>query len=125
MAMPTRLILAEDSETLGFVIHMKLQRGGYEVTWKRDGAAAWAAIQETLPDIVILDVMMPEMDGFEVLKRIKTTEGTWQIPVIMLTARAGQEDIAKGMQGGAVDYILKPFKPEDLLARVQRVRPPV
>jgi DNA-binding response OmpR family regulator len=122
--MPTRIILAEDSETLGFIVHLKLQKAGYDITWKRDGAAAWAAIQETLPDIVILDVMMPEMDGFEVLRRIKATGSTLHIPVIMLTARAARDDVNKGLLGGAVDYVLKPFRPEDLLARVQRVKPP-
>jgi DNA-binding response OmpR family regulator len=122
--MATRVMVAEDDESIGFIIQFKLEHARYHVTWKRDGAAAWKAIQDHPPDLVILDIMMPRMSGFQLLEKIKSTETTRHIPAIMVTARAAHEDVNKCLNLGAVGYILKPFKPEDLLARVKRIKPP-
>jgi DNA-binding response OmpR family regulator len=83
-----------------------------------DGGAALAAVSRERPDVVILDVMMPNLDGFTVLGRLKTDPELHAIPVIMLTARGQERDVLAGLQGGAADYIVKPFNLKELLARV-------
>jgi DNA-binding response OmpR family regulator len=84
-----------------------------------NGRVALDLIKQTVPDMVILDVMMPVMDGFDVLRTIKSSDDTSNIPVIMLTAREMEEDVLKGFDLGAVDYMTKPFSPSELSARVR------
>ena len=121
--MAARILLAEDSETLGQIVRIKLHQAGYKVDWQRDGDAAWSAIQKDHPDLAILDVMMPLTSGFEVLKNMKQSDATRNIPVIMMTARAMEDDVRRGIEGGASDYVIKPFKPDDLMVRVKRLCP--
>jgi DNA-binding response OmpR family regulator len=119
--MAKKIVLAEDEPQIARLIEFKLKKEGYSVTWKENGEEALKAIKTEEPDLVILDVMMPVMDGYEVLRRLKEDENLKSIPVVMLTARAQEKDVVKGINLGAEDYITKPFHPAELLARVKRI----
>jgi len=119
--MAKKIVLAEDEPQIARLIEFKLKKEGYEVTWKENGEEALEAIKAEKPDLVLLDVMMPVMGGYEVLRRLKEDENLKSIPVVMLTARAQERDVVKGIDLGAEDYITKPFHPAELLARVKRI----
>lgn len=119
--MPKKIVLAEDESHIARLITFKLEKEGYELTWAKDGGEALEKITEIMPDLVILDVMMPVMDGFEVLKKVKHDETLKAIPVIMLTAKGQDNDIVHGLDTGAADYIVKPFRPAELVARIRRI----
>jgi len=119
--MVKKIVLAEDEPQIARLIEFKLKKEGYEVTWKENGEEALKAIKADKPDLILLDVMMPVMDGYEVLRRLKEDENLKSIPVVMLTARAQEKDVVKGIDLGAEDYITKPFHPAELLARVKRI----
>jgi DNA-binding response OmpR family regulator len=112
-----RILLAEDEQQIGDMVSFKLANAGHHVVRVTDGESALAAARER-PDVIILDVMMPILDGFSVLGRLKADPELRSIPVIMLTARGQERDILSGLQGGAADYIVKPFSLKELLARV-------
>ena len=117
--MRRRMILVVDDEpAIVRLVKAKLQADGYAVLTAPTGEAALTALDDERPDLVILDVMMPGMDGYETLRRIR---GESRVPVIMLTARAGDADKLKGLHGGADDYVTKPFNPDELSARVAAV----
>jgi DNA-binding response OmpR family regulator len=113
------VVVAEDEPQIANLVRYKLEKSGYEVLWGKDGQRAWELIQESKPDLVILDVMMPIMDGFEVLRAMHDGPETREIPAIMVTARGMEEDILKGFEEGAVDYMVKPFSVTELAARVK------
>ena len=115
------VIIAEDEPQIANLIKFKLEKSGFEVMIGENGKLALELVNQYHPDLVILDVMMPIMDGFEVLRLIKEGEGTKDIPVIMLTARGMETDVLKGFETGAVDYITKPFSVSELAARVNNV----
>ena len=118
----SRLILiAEDDADIRALVTFRLERAGYEVVAAEDGEEALALIAERKPDLALLDVMMPKLDGLEVTRRIRADEATSRIPVILLTARVQDSDIARGLEAGANDYIKKPFSPQELRARVEAV----
>ncbi len=119
--MTKRIVLAEDEPQIARLVEFKLKKEGYQVTWKENGEEALKAIKEEKPDLILLDIMMPVMDGYEVLRQVKEDESLKDIPVIMLTARAQERDVVKGIGSGAEDYITKPFHPAELLARVKRI----
>ncbi len=119
--MAKKIVLAEDEPQIARLIEFKLRKEGYQVTWKENGEEALVAIKEEKPDLILLDVMMPVMDGYEVLRQIKEDENLKSIPVIMLTARAQERDVVKGIDLGAQDYITKPFHPAELLVQVKRI----
>ncbi len=100
---------------------MQLKASGFEVVEAEDGKAALEKARETQPDLALLDVMMPEMDGFEVCRNLRSSFLTRHIPVIMLTAKAEVEDRLEGLAGGANDYVVKPWEARELLARVRNV----
>ena len=115
-----RILIADDDMMIVRLLEHKLKQSGYEVLSVEDGAVALeTAIAET-PDLIVLDGMMPGLDGMEVLRRLKETDNTKDIPVIMLTARAQETDIVDGLSLGADDYLVKPFIPDELLARIKR-----
>ena len=119
MSTRKRLILVVDDEPpIARLARAKLEVDGYAVVTATNGAEALLRIETDRPDLVVLDVMMPEMDGFEVLRRIRATS---QLPVIMLTARTGDSDKLIGLHSGADDYMTKPFNPDELSARVAAV----
>ncbi len=115
------LLLAEDDELIASVIKHRLGREGFEVAHYTDGESAYNAAKERLYSFVILDVKMPVMDGFEVLTRLRETSDYAKRPIVLLTAMGSEKDIVRGFKLGANDYILKPFSPVQLLARVQRL----
>lgn len=119
--MAKKIVLAEDEPRLARLVEFKLKKEGYQVICKGNGEEALEAIKAEKPDLILLDVMMPVMDGYEVLRRVKEDESLKNIPVVMLTARTQERDVVKGIDLGADDYITKPFHPAELLARVKRI----
>jgi len=116
-----KIVLAEDEPQIARLVEFKLKKEGYQVVSKGNGEEALAAIKAEKPDLILLDVMMPVMDGYEVLRRVKEDENLKNIPVVMLTAKAQERDVVKGIDLGADDYITKPFHPAELLARVKKI----
>ena len=114
-----RILLAEDEQQIGDMVAFKLTNSGHQVVRTVDGEAALAAAERDRPDVIILDVMMPLVDGFAVLGRLQARPDLRTIPVIMLTARGQERDVLSGLQAGAADYIVKPFSLKELLARVE------
>ena len=109
--MGKKIVIAEDEQHIANLVVFKLKREGYDVRWAKDGGEALETIKETKPDLILLDVMMPVMDGFEVLKKIRDDEELKAIPVIILSAKGQEQDIVRGFDSGTDDYIVKPFSP--------------
>lgn len=116
-----RVLIADDDQVICDLLEFKLTRAGYTVRTVGDGAAALAAIGEDPPDLAILDVMMPGLSGFDVLRRIRQDPETADLAVILLTARSRDTDVDTGFASGAQDYVRKPFSPSELLHRVNAV----
>jgi DNA-binding response OmpR family regulator len=102
------------------MVEFKLKNLGHEVISATDGGQALDMVSTKKPDLVLLDVMMPVMDGFQVLEKLKAQEETKELPVIMLTARGQERDVVRGVETGADDYVVKPFSFPELIARVNR-----
>jgi len=115
------VLVADDDEDILELVSFRLERAGYEVVTAHDGTAALAAAQEHHPDLAVLDVMMPGLNGYEVTQRLRADDATRDIPVILLTARVQEADVNRGFEAGADDYLRKPFSPQELRARVQAV----
>ena len=113
-----KVLVVDDEPGIVAIVQTNLEAEGYSVVAAADGEEALRRVQEEHPDLVILDVMMPVMDGWQVLERLERDEKTAGLPVIMLTAKAQDEDILQGLEQGAVEYMTKPFYPEDLAASV-------
>lgn len=118
-----KVLIADDDELFRMLIVHILQSRGLEVTEAVDGEDALEKIAADLPDLVVLDGMMPGLDGYEVLRRLKESETTRSIRVVLLTARKMENDVVKGLALGADEYLTKPFMPEELLARITRLLP--
>jgi DNA-binding response OmpR family regulator len=116
----TVLVADDDDDVLALVVR-RLERDGYTVITARDGAEALRMAQENLPDLAVLDVMMPHLTGYEVTRQLRLETATERIPVILLTARVQEADVKRGFSVGADDYIKKPFSPQELRSRVQAV----
>lgn len=116
------ILLIEDSEDIVSIVNFMLEREGYEVVTAIDGREASKAIESTPPPgMVILDAMLPYVDGFSLLQKIRKSDTWHSVPVIMLTARSGQNDVVRGLETGADDYMVKPFNTDELLARIRRL----
>lgn len=115
------ILVADDEPLLTELLEYRLSARNYRPVIARDGREALARLQDSDPDAVVLDAMMPVHDGFEVLRRIRASADHAQIPVIMLTARRGEQDVVGALELGANDYLIKPFMPEELLARLARL----
>jgi CheY-like chemotaxis protein len=111
-------LIADDDEDILELVRLRLARHGYATVVARDGAEALAAVRERKPDLALLDVAMPALDGYELTGILKGDPATRDIPVVLLTASAQTGDVAKGLAAGADDYITKPFSPQELLLRV-------
>ena len=111
-----RVLVVDDDQALSEMLGIVLRAEGYEALFCDDGSKAQGIFQETKPDLVLLDLMLPGIDGIEVCKRIRSESG---VPIVMLTARGDTLDVVKGLESGADDYIIKPFKPKELVARIK------
>ena len=116
-----KIVVIDDEENILELVSYNLARDGYAVTCVTTGEDALKKVRAIRPDLVILDLMLPGMDGFEVCKILKNDSKTAHIPVIMLTAKGEEADIVTGLELGADDYIVKPFSPKVLIARVRAV----
>ena len=121
MAAPTRVLVADDDADLRDILRSVLEPAGFEVTEAPDGAAALDMIRAKPPELVIIDYMMPRMTGPEVVAQIKQDMVLRHVPVIMLTGKSEVQDKVQGLDAGADDYMVKPFEPAELLARVKMV----
>ncbi len=114
----THIVIVEDEPSISDVVSLYLKRAGFEVTTFSDGLAAFEHFSNNLPDLVILDVMLPGMDGFTLIRSIRDRA---DVPVILLTSRREESDRIAGLELGADDYVVKPFSPQELVSRVRAV----
>lgn len=119
--MAKKILAVDDEKAIVRLVQVNLEREGYEVVTAYDGREALEKVASERPDLIVLDVMMPYMDGFEVLQQLKKSPETRDIPVIMLTAKAQDADVFRGWQSGVDCYLTKPFNPMELKAFVKRV----
>ena len=116
-----QVLIVEDERPIREMIAFGLKRAGFEVREAEDCRAARAALADTRPDLVLVDWMLPDMSGLELTRALKRDRETRELPIIMLTARAEEGDKVAGLEGGADDYVTKPFSPRELLARINAV----
>ncbi|ANS78415.1 Two component sensory transduction transcriptional regulatory protein MtrA [Serinicoccus hydrothermalis] len=114
--MSARVLVVDDDQALAEMLGIVLRKEGYEVATCGDGGRAMPMFREFRPDLVLLDVMLPSKDGIEVCQELR---GESMVPVVMLTARTDTKDVVLGLEAGADDYVVKPFKPQELLARIR------
>ena len=119
--MPKKILAVDDEKHIVRLVQINLQKEGYEVVTATNGREAVEAVAQHKPDLIVMDVMMPELDGFGALQLLKENPETAGIPVIMLTAKAQDADVFKGWQSGADLYLTKPFNPSELLTFVKRI----
>ena len=119
--MSLKVLVCDDERHIVRLIQVNLERQGYEVVTAFDGKEGLEKIRSEKPDLVVLDVMMPYMDGFEVLKSLRKDPETESLPVIMLTAKAQDKDVFEGYHYGADMYLTKPFNPMELVTFVKRI----
>ncbi|HVC33281.1 MAG TPA: response regulator [Chloroflexota bacterium] len=117
--MPQTILVVDDDSDICEIVQVNLEGAGYNVTIAADGAAGLAAARDLQPDLVVLDVLMPELDGWQVLEALEGDPLTAGRPVIMLTCKGDDQDILRGLGQGAVEYFTKPFYPENLVASVK------
>jgi DNA-binding response OmpR family regulator len=115
------VLVADDDDDIRDLVAFRLDRAGYEVLRAGDGQQALDLAKEHIPDLAVLDVMMPKLTGYDVTRELRADAATSRIPVILLTARVQEADVARGFEAGADDYVKKPFSPQELKARVQAV----
>ncbi len=126
-AMRPRVLVVEDEQALVELLRYNLEQAGFRVTVALDGEEALAAVRDEVPDLVLLDWMLPLMSGIEVCRQLRRQTATANLPIIMLTARGEEGDRVRGLDAGADDYVAKPFSPAELVARIRavlrRIRP--
>jgi DNA-binding response OmpR family regulator len=115
------VLAADDDEDILELVAFRLERSGYTVLRATDGEEALRLALEAKPDLAVLDVMMPKLDGFELTRRLRAEDATRRMPIILLTARSQDADVQAGFDAGADDYLRKPFSPQELRARVQAI----
>ena len=119
--MKPRILVVEDEPEAAELVEFNLKQAGYAVTTAADGVEALKKARAQVPMLVILDVMLPEMDGFEICKSLRLDPATARVPIIMLTAKAAEIDRVLGLELGADDYLTKPFSPRELVLRVKKI----
>jgi DNA-binding response OmpR family regulator len=125
MAEAQRILICDDDPAILRVLEVNLEVEGYDVLLAHHGEEAYEVAVAEKPDLIILDIMMPRLDGYQTCEKLKATDETKDIPVIFLSAKAQQSDIDRGREYGVADYLTKPFDPTDLLDVVERlVGPP-
>lgn len=115
------IYIVEDDASIRELEQYALQTNGYEARGCEDGASFWTALRTAMPDLVILDVMLPDEDGYQILTRLRADPATRAIPVIMVTAKTSEIDVVKGLDHGADDYLCKPFGIMEFISRVKAV----
>jgi len=116
-----KIMIAEDERDIRDLITFTLRFAGHEVITAVNGEEAYILAKETLPDLILMDVRMPKMTGYEACKALKLEKSTENIPVVFLSAKGQEAEVQTGMEAGAVEYILKPFSPDQLTERVQAI----
>jgi DNA-binding response OmpR family regulator len=116
-----KILTCDDETNIVRIIQINLEKAGYDVVTAYNGRECLAQVAAEHPDLIVLDLMMPEMTGFEVLDKLKENPDTADIPVIMLTARAQDQDVLRGWQAGVECYLTKPFQPTELIAFIKRI----
>jgi DNA-binding response OmpR family regulator len=116
-----KILIVDDEEDILHFLELVLREKGYDVVTAANGHEALTTAQIERPDLVLLDIMMPQMDGWEVLKLLRIDDDTAHIPVAMLSARTEAKDRVQGLQEGAIDYICKPFSLAELLAKIETI----
>lgn len=116
-----KILVVDDEDDILHFLEMVLREKGYQVTTASGGHEALTRAQIDKPDLVLLDIMMPQMDGWEVLKLLRVDDDTRRIPVAMLSARTEAKDRVQGLQEGAIDYICKPFSLTELLGKIEAI----
>ncbi len=116
-----RILVVEDEKNIVRILTYNLEREGYQVTVAKDGEEAIEMAKRDLPDLILLDLMLPKVDGLEVCRQLRSGAKTAHLPIIMLTAKTQESDRVVGLEMGADDYIPKPFSPRELIARVKAV----
>jgi CheY-like chemotaxis protein len=117
---PLRVVVIDDDPDMVKVIRVMLGVTGVEVLEAFSGLKGYSMVKRELPDVVLLDIMMPDIDGFEVLRKIKLDPETHSIPVVFVSARTGREHIERGLSLGAQGYVTKPFKPDELVGQIKK-----
>jgi DNA-binding response OmpR family regulator len=115
------ILIADDDPDILALISFRLERAGYDIVRAVNGEEAVRVALDRRPDVALLDVMMPRVDGYEATRRLRQHRETSHMPIILLTARVQEDDIARGFDAGADDYVKKPFSPQELGARVQAI----
>ena len=113
------VVIADDDPDILDLVAFRLEEAGFEVLKASDGQEALDLTIEHIPDLCLLDAMMPRIDGYELTRRLREGDSTDSIPIILLTARVQEADVERGFEAGATDYVRKPFSPEELRARVR------
>lgn len=115
------ILVADDEEDVRELVAYRLTRSGYGVVEAIDGQQALELARDRKPDLAVLDVMMPRLDGYELTRKLRAEESLRSLPIILLTASAQENDVSRGFEAGADDYMKKPFNPDELVARVRAV----
>jgi len=116
------VLVAEDDEHISYLLNFMLLREGYETILARDGREAQAVIDEiSPPDLVLLDIMLPYQDGLQLIAYVRSKPDWIKVPIVMLTAKSQERDITRALDAGANDYVIKPFRPKELAARLRRL----
>ena len=116
-----KIVVVEDDENIRELISFNLKSANYSVTEAETGEDGIKQVQKTKPDLILLDLMLPEMDGLDVCRQLKSDADTRDIPIIMVTAKGEESDIVTGLELGADDYVTKPFRPKELVARIRNI----
>ena len=117
-----KILVVEDDKSVSYLLEFILNREGFATASASDGRAAEILFDsEPLPLLILLDVLLPYQDGFQLIRIIRTKRGWGDVPIIMLTSNSHEEDIVRALDSGANDYVVKPFQPNELLARVRRL----
>lgn len=117
----TRILIAEDERDIRELVAFTLRYSGLEAITAENGEEALAIAIRELPDLILLDVRMPRLSGYEVCRKIKSNQATSQIPIVFLSAKGQDAEIQAGLDAGATEYILKPFAPDQLVDRIRRI----
>ena len=116
-----RILIIEDETDIMTALRLRLEANGYEVTAAADGPGGLRQARAEKPDLIILDIMLPKLDGYQIARMLKYDENYAKIPIIMLTAKVQQTDVEQGLATGADAYMTKPFKSEELLAEIRKL----